>query len=93
MYRKALEDRGMDSHRRCARVNFQKIVKKGVSFIFLIPLQLLKEFSSDIGLKNKEQPFCQPYSVKARILLYAHLARNDLPPKTLDQGKKTLMSC
>nr|QCY50107.1 DNAJC23 [Apostichopus japonicus] len=48
---------------------------------------LLKEFSSDIGLKNKEQPFCQPYSVKARILLYAHLARNDLPPKTLDQDR------
>ncbi|XP_030850801.1 translocation protein SEC63 homolog [Strongylocentrotus purpuratus] len=45
---------------------------------------LVREFSNDIGLKNKERPFCYPYSVKVRTLIYAHLARADLPPKTLD---------
>lgn len=44
---------------------------------------LVREFQGDIGLKNKQRPFCYPYSIKARALLYAHLARYDLPAETL----------
>ncbi|XP_071485151.1 translocation protein SEC63 homolog [Diadema antillarum] len=48
---------------------------------------LVREFSNDIGLKNKERPFCYPYSLKVRTLIYAHLARSELPPKTLHQDR------
>ncbi|XP_072037155.1 translocation protein SEC63 homolog, partial [Amphiura filiformis] len=46
---------------------------------------LVREFSGDIGMKNKQRPFCYPYSIKARTLLYAHLARVPLPRETLEQ--------
>lgn len=38
--------------------------------------------------KNKEKPLCFPYSVKARALLHAHFMRLDLPPNTLEIGKR-----
>ena len=34
--------------------------------------------------KNKEKPLCFGYSIKARVLLHAHLSRVPLNPKTLD---------
>ena len=36
--------------------------------------------------KSKEKPLCYPYSMKARVLLHAHLSGHDLPPKTLEKG-------
>lgn len=33
--------------------------------------------------KNREPPFCHPYSVKARALIHAHLSRLELPRLTL----------
>lgn len=47
----------------------------------------MREFDSEYGKKSKEKPFVYPYSRKARILLYAHLARTELPLETLDVGK------
>ncbi|XP_006626026.1 translocation protein SEC63 homolog [Lepisosteus oculatus] len=39
--------------------------------------QLIRELGN-INVKKKEPPFCYPYSLKARVLLLAHLARMDL---------------
>ncbi|KRY21595.1 Translocation protein SEC63 -like protein [Trichinella patagoniensis] len=39
----------------------------------------------NLGETKKERPFCFPYSVKARALIYAQLKRIPLPPKTLRQ--------
>ena len=47
---------------------------------------LMKCFSN-LGINNKEKPLCFGYSVKARTLLYAHLSRIALPPKTLHQDR------
>ena len=47
----------------------------------------MREFDSEAGKKSKERPFIFPYSRKARILMYAHLARTDLPSNTLEFGK------
>ncbi|XP_071954693.1 translocation protein SEC63 homolog [Antedon mediterranea] len=41
---------------------------------------------NEVG-QNKENPFCQPYSVKARTLILAHLKRYLLPPSTLEIDK------
>ena len=43
---------------------------------------LIKELPN-LGEKNKERPLCFVYSVKARALLHAHLARIHLPSNTL----------
>ncbi|XP_071800761.1 translocation protein SEC63 homolog [Asterias amurensis] len=53
---------------------------------------LMREFDSEYGKKSKEKPFVYPYSRKARILLYAHLARTELPLETLDVDKKYIVS-
>ncbi|XP_033112627.1 translocation protein SEC63 homolog [Anneissia japonica] len=45
----------------------------------------------DVGQKNKEQPLCQPYSVKARVLMHAHLSRLSLPPNTLQIDKEYIV--
>ncbi|KAL2081787.1 hypothetical protein ACEWY4_021605 [Coilia grayii] len=37
--------------------------------------QLIRELGSVINVKKKEPPFCYPYSLKARVLMLAHLAR------------------
>ncbi|MBN3311099.1 translocation protein SEC63 homolog [Amia ocellicauda] len=39
--------------------------------------QLIRELGN-INVKKKEPPFCYPYSLKARVLLLAHLARMDV---------------
>lgn len=40
-------------------------------------LQLIRELGN-INVKKKEAPFCYPYSLKARVLVLAHLARMDV---------------
>ena len=47
---------------------------------------LMKCFTN-LGVNNKEKPLCFGYSVKARVLLHAHLSRIALPPNTLHQDR------
>lgn len=47
---------------------------------------LIKEIPN-LGESNKEKPLCYPYSIKARVLIYAHLSRLRLPPTTLELDK------
>ena len=37
-------------------------------------------------MKKKEPPFCYPYSLKARVLVLAHLARMDVSEE-LEEGR------
>ncbi len=41
--------------------------------------------------KVREQPYASPYSVKARALIYASMARIDLPANTLLKDKNTVV--
>ncbi len=50
----------------------------------LSDLQLIRELGN-INVKKKEPPFCYPYSLKARVLVLAHLARMDVSEE-LDEG-------
>ncbi|KAF9814058.1 hypothetical protein SFRURICE_004405 [Spodoptera frugiperda] len=52
---------------------------------------LLRELPN-LGEKNKEQPLCRPYSIKARALLHAHLSRMRLPPETLECDRRYIVS-
>lgn len=54
-------------------------------------LQLLRELPN-LGEKNKEQPLCRPYSIKARALLHAHLSRMKLPQDTLEADRRYIVS-
>ncbi|KFM72645.1 Translocation protein SEC63-like protein, partial [Stegodyphus mimosarum] len=47
--------------------------------------QLIKELSN-VGEKNREKPLCFGYSIKARVLLHAHLSRLKLSP-ALEEDK------
>lgn len=42
--------------------------------------------------KTRERPFSDPYSIKARALIYAHLNRMDLPANTLQKDKNLVIS-
>ncbi|KAL0840491.1 hypothetical protein ABMA28_015733 [Loxostege sticticalis] len=52
---------------------------------------LLRELPN-LGEKNKEQPLCRPYSIKARALLHAHLSRMKLPPDTLECDRRYIVA-
>ncbi|XP_045764249.1 translocation protein SEC63 homolog [Maniola jurtina] len=52
---------------------------------------LLRELPN-LGEKNKEQPLCRPYSIKARALLHAHLMRMKLPADTLEVDRRYIVS-
>lgn len=52
---------------------------------------LLRELPN-LGEKNKEQPLCRPYSIKARAILHAHLSRMRLPPTTLEVDRRYIVS-
>lgn len=52
--------------------------------------QLFREIPN-LGEKNKEQPLCRPYSVKARALLHAHLSRLPLNPDTLEKDRQFII--
>ncbi|XP_023951049.1 translocation protein SEC63 homolog [Bicyclus anynana] len=52
---------------------------------------LLRELPN-LGEKNKEQPLCRPYSIKARALLHAHLMRMKLPEDTLEVDRRYIVS-
>ncbi|KAI5643808.1 dnaJ domain-containing protein [Phthorimaea operculella] len=45
----------------------------------------------NLGEKNKEQPLCRPYSIKARALLHAHLSRMRLPEDTLELDRRYIV--
>lgn len=47
--------------------------------------QLIRELGN-INVKKKEPPFCYPYSLKARVLVLAHLARMDVSEE-LEEGR------
>ena len=55
-----------------------------------VGLQLIKELT-DMQEKVRERPFSDPYSLKARALIYAHLNRVDLPPQTLLNDKNVII--
>lgn len=61
------------------------------ALIYHFQLQLLRELPN-LGEKNKEQPLCRPYSIKARALLHAHLSRMRLPPETLECDRRYIVS-
>lgn len=48
-------------------------------------LQLIRELGN-INVKKKEPPFCYPYSLKARVLVLAHLARMEISEE-LEEGR------
>lgn len=48
-------------------------------------LQLIRELGN-INVKKKEPPFCYPYSLKAKVLVLAHLARMDVSEE-LEEGR------
>lgn len=48
-------------------------------------LQLIRELGN-INVKKKEPPFCYPYSLKARVLVLAHLARMDVSEE-IEEGR------
>ncbi|CAG9560248.1 unnamed protein product [Danaus chrysippus] len=52
---------------------------------------LLRDLKN-LGEKNKEQPLCRPYSIKARALLHAHLSRIPLPKDTLEVDRRYVVS-
>lgn len=42
--------------------------------------------------KTRERPFSDPYSMKSRALIYAHLYRMDLNMETLFKDKNTVIA-
>lgn len=53
--------------------------------------KLIKELP-EFQEKIKERPYSDPYSIKARALICAHLNRIDLPPQTLEKDKNTIVA-
>ncbi|XP_029655236.1 translocation protein SEC63 homolog [Octopus sinensis] len=51
---------------------------------------LMRELSN-LGENNKERPLCFPYSIKARVLLFAHMARKSLPADSLEIDKQYIL--
>ena len=45
----------------------------------------------NLNEKNRENPLCLLYSVKARALLHAHLSRIQLNPETLDKDRQYIV--
>ncbi|XP_003702349.1 translocation protein Sec63 [Megachile rotundata] len=45
----------------------------------------------DLGVKNKETPLCDSYSIKARALIHAHLSRLQLNPETLEKDRQYII--
>ena len=52
---------------------------------------LVKELPQ-VDIKNRQLPFCAPYAVKARLLLFASMKHIDVPNSDLVHGKKLLCS-
>ncbi|XP_014288727.1 translocation protein SEC63 homolog [Halyomorpha halys] len=48
--------------------------------------QLMRQIYN-LGEKNREKPLCYRYSIKARVLIHAHLSRLPLNPLTLDKDR------
>uniref|UniRef100_A0A671P0U6 Translocation protein SEC63 homolog n=1 Tax=Sinocyclocheilus anshuiensis TaxID=1608454 RepID=A0A671P0U6_9TELE len=54
--------------------------------------QLIRELGN-INVKKKEPPFCYPYSLKARVLLLAHLARMDVSDNIEEDQRFVVKKC
>lgn len=54
--------------------------------------QLIRELGN-INVKKKEPPFCYPYSLKARVLLLAHLARMDVSENIEEDQRFVMKKC
>ncbi|XP_077285756.1 translocation protein Sec63 isoform X2 [Arctopsyche grandis] len=52
--------------------------------------QLVRDIPN-LNEKNKQQPLCRPYSIKARALLHAHLSRMVLNPETLEKDRQFIV--
>lgn len=57
-----------------------------------VPL-LIRELGSVINVKKKEPPFCYPYSLKARSLMLAQLARMDVPDELEEDQRFVVRKC
>uniref|UniRef100_A0A8C3ZUJ0 Translocation protein SEC63 homolog n=1 Tax=Denticeps clupeoides TaxID=299321 RepID=A0A8C3ZUJ0_9TELE len=55
--------------------------------------QLIRELGSIINVKKKEPPFCYPYSLKARVLLLAQLARMDVSEDLEEDQRFVVRKC
>jgi len=60
------------------------------SLVFLT-LQLMRQLPQ-LNENNKEHPLCREYSVKARALLHAHLARIPLNSETLEKDRQQVVA-
>uniref|UniRef100_A0A6M2DBT9 Putative molecular chaperone sec63 endoplasmic reticulum translocon component n=1 Tax=Xenopsylla cheopis TaxID=163159 RepID=A0A6M2DBT9_XENCH len=56
-----------------------------------IEVRALIKLLPNLNEKNKEQPLCRLYSIKARALLHAHLSRMRLNPETLDLDRMLIV--
>lgn len=63
----------------------KEIVERESDNVELPPL--IKQFKN-LGENKKEQPLCLPYSLKARVLIHAHLSRFPLTSPNLLNGQK-----
>lgn len=52
--------------------------------------QLIKKLTN-LNEKNKERPLCYLYSIKARAIIHAHLARIPLNPRTLELDRRYII--
>lgn len=52
--------------------------------------QLIKQMTN-LSEKNRERPLCVMYSIKARVLLHAHLNRIPLNPETVDKDRQYIV--
>lgn len=55
-------------------------------------LQLIRELGN-INIKKKEPPFCYPYSLKARVLVLAHLARMEVSEEIEEGSRRPTNHC
>ncbi|XP_063078917.1 translocation protein SEC63 homolog [Engraulis encrasicolus] len=55
--------------------------------------QLIRELGSVINVKKKEPPFCYPYSLKARVLMLAHLARIEVSEDSEEDQRFVVRKC
>ncbi|XP_076129514.1 translocation protein SEC63 homolog [Alosa pseudoharengus] len=55
--------------------------------------QMIRELGSVINVKKKEPPFCYPYSLKARVLMLAQLARMEVSEDIEEDQRFVVRKC
>lgn len=54
----------------------------------------MKRLDEDAGQTTKDAPFCNVYSVKARVLMHAYLERTPMPAiETRDDMRNVIKKC